>query len=77
MIFPFMQLSAQGPRSNFEIGEGGAPLMTGYWGGGSGGGGVGTRHLFLLTLHNSKNTGGGGGMCPPGNPLLRGPCCQS
>ena len=36
MIFPFMQLSAQGPRSNFEIGEGGAPLMTGYWGGGSG-----------------------------------------
>ena len=46
MIFPFMQLSAQGPRSNFEIGEGGAPLMTGYWGGGSGGGG-GHKTPFL------------------------------
>ena len=39
-----------GWRSNFDIG----------WGRG-GGGGVGTtstRHLFLLTLYNSKNIGG-------------------
>ena len=49
----------QGPRSNFEIGEGGggAPLVPLYWGV--------TRHFFLLTLYNFKNIGrGGGGTCP-------------
>ena len=59
----------QGPRSNFEIGGvggGGAPLVTRYWEGGGGG----TRHLFLLTLYNSKNIGVAYALPP----LLRGPC---
>ena len=44
-----IEVHLQGPRSNFEMGRGGggAPLVTRYGGGG--------RHLFLLTLYNSKN----------------------
>ena len=40
--------------------------MTRYCGGGGGG----TKHLFLLTLYNSKILGGGRGA----RGLLRGPC---
>ena len=57
----------RGPRSNFEIGEEVAPLVTQYW--------EGTKHFFLLILYKFKNIGGGGGgrHVPPA-PLLRGPC---
>ena len=48
----------QGPRRYFEIG--GAPLVTRYWRGGEG-----TRHLFLLTLYNSKNIRGARAPRPP------------
>ena len=40
-----------------------APLVIRYWGS--------TRHLFLLTLCNSKNVGGGGGYVPLGSPAPR------
>ena len=46
------------------MGEGGAPLVTQYWGD--------TRHFFLLNLYIFQNIGGvgGGGTCP----LLRASC---
>ena len=62
------QSLTQGPRSNFEIGEGGGHdwIL----------GGGGKIHFFLLTLYNFKNIGGEGTCppCPPPPPLLRGPC---
>ena len=50
----------QGPRSNFEVDGGGAPLVTQSWG---------TRHFFLLTIYNFKIIGGHAP--PPPASLLR------
>ena len=41
---PCPRLLTQEPRSNFEMGGGGAPLVTQYWGVGD------TGHFFLLNL---------------------------
>ena len=50
-FFAFWLFFFQGTWSNFEGRGGGVvPLVIRYWGG--------TRHLFLLTISNSKNIGG-------------------